>query len=468
MEEKQPPPRRPRSPRAAFSTSDQQGSSAPPARKPPATPPPITFRPPGPTVDRGKSTATDHPTADESTQADGSTPAAPPRKQQPASRRNPANRPPAKRTPSGANTEAPKRTPSGANTEAPKPAPPRSDGGTTAGPAKKAAAAKAVTNPTPAKKTAAAKKANPTKKATPAGSSATSAKKTTPARKAAPLKHALKAAAAEVAPALVEPDMTTVPDEQPTAASSGPDKPADTPATTASASTTTVSEPDEPSKHTPAQRHPIESATHTEAWARLIADPGHSPELLALAAVQTLGPQAQEWAERMRDAYPNATPDGLARLASQQFVRFGTVGSVFGAVAGSYAPLTLLGAAALAHAELSLHVAAAYGVDPADPARAADLLLLTRVHPTREDAEAALVAAREHSYDDSGITDALWRLGRMVAVHAGVWTVLRGVNRLFPGASLLAAVLTSRAAAHTVAARANLFYRQPPGHNDRR
>ena len=201
----------------------------------------------------------------------------------------------------------------------------------------------------------------------------------------------------------------------------------------------------------------------TEAWARLIADPGHSPELLALAAVQTLGPQAQEWADRMRDAYPNASPDGIARLASQQFVRFGTVSSVFAAVAGSYAPLTLLGAAALAHAELSLHVAAAYGLDPTDPARAADLLLLTRVHPTREDAEAALTASREHSYEGSGLTDAAWRLGRMVAVQAGGWMALRAANRFFPGTSLLAAVLTSRAAARTVAARANLFYRAAAG-----
>ncbi|UQU65123.1 hypothetical protein COUCH_01850 [Couchioplanes caeruleus] len=361
-----------------------------------------------------------------------------------------------------------------------------------------------MTNPTPAKKTTAAKKAGPAKKAapeatgptsakatpakvtpagatpakkaTPAGNAAAPAKKATPAKKAAPLKHTLKAAAAEVAPALVEPDMTTVPDEQttpaeqPTAASrelataasrelataTPPASDAPTSASTANASV----ESSAPTPSAPAQSHPVESATHTEAWARLIADPGHSPELLALAAVQTLGPQAQEWADRMRDAYPGATPDGLARLAAQQFVRFGTVGSVFGAVAGSYAPLTLLGAAALAHAELSLHVAAAYGVDPADPARAADLLLLTRVHPTREDAEAALTAAREHSYEGGGgVTDALWRLGRMVAVHAGAWTVLRGLNRFFPGASLLTAVLTSRAAASTVAARATLFYR---------
>ncbi|MFI7596584.1 hypothetical protein [Actinoplanes sp. NPDC049681] len=201
------------------------------------------------------------------------------------------------------------------------------------------------------------------------------------------------------------------------------------------------------------------AAARFEAWVRILADPAHSPELLALAAVQAVGPRAAEWAERTADAYPAATPDAIARLAVQQFTRFGSVNSVFAAVAGSYAPLALLGAAALTQAELALHVAAAYGFDPTDPARAVDLLVLTRVHPGREDAEAALVSAREHGYEGAGLSDAVWRLGRMVTAHAGGWAVLRVVNRFFPASSLLAAVLTSRAAAQTMGARATSFYR---------
>jgi len=85
----------------------------------------------------------------------------------------------------------------------------------------------------------------------------------------------------------------------------------------------------------------------TEAWTKIVADPGHSPELLALAAVQTLGPRAGEWASRTSDAYPTATSAGKARLAIRQLTRFGTLSSVFAAVAGSYAPLALLGTAAV-------------------------------------------------------------------------------------------------------------------------
>ncbi|AGZ46689.1 hypothetical protein AFR_42175 [Actinoplanes friuliensis DSM 7358] len=201
------------------------------------------------------------------------------------------------------------------------------------------------------------------------------------------------------------------------------------------------------------------SGPRTEAWAAIIADPAYAPELLAVAATQTIGPRAKEWARRTRADYPAATPDGLARLAISQFTRFGSVSSVFAAVAGSYAPIALLGAAAFTHAELALHVAAAYGLDPTDRARAADLLLLTRVHPAREDAEAAIATAQEHSYDNTGLTDATWRLGRMLAAQAGGWAAIRLINRFFPGTSLLTATLTSRGAARAMAARATIFYR---------
>jgi hypothetical protein len=182
-------------------------------------------------------------------------------------------------------------------------------------------------------------------------------------------------------------------------------------------------------------------------------------------------------------------------------------------VAGTYAPITLLGTAAITHAELILHLAAAYGLDPTDPRRAADLLLITRVHPTRSDAEAALEAARrdgkaqddkaqddkaqdgkaqdgkaqdgkaqdgeaqadkvqadkvqdseaqdtEWAHEDGGLRAAVWRLGRMVAVQTGGWAALRLVNRYFPGTSLLAAVLTSTASTQAVASRAEAYYRR--------
>ncbi|MFI5493530.1 hypothetical protein [Actinoplanes sp. NPDC051859] len=200
------------------------------------------------------------------------------------------------------------------------------------------------------------------------------------------------------------------------------------------------------------------NAQRTDPWARIAADPGHSPEVLALAAVQTIGPRAAEWADRTRAAYPTADADGLARLAVAQFSRFSSVHSVFAAVAGPYAPFALFGVAALTHAELSLHVAAAYGVDPADSARAVDLLVIAQVHPSRSDAEVA-VAAALHNGRGGGLTDAVWRLGRMLAAQTGGWAALRVANRFLPGASLLGAVLAHRATAQTIGARATHYFR---------
>jgi len=174
---------------------------------------------------------------------------------------------------------------------------------------------------------------------------------------------------------------------------------------------------------------------------------------MMLAAVQAIGPRARDWSRRTRAAYPAASDRALARLAGRQFTRFGSLPSVFRAVAGSYAPITLLGTAAITNAEIVLHVAAAYGLDPTDPQRAADLLVITGVHPTRADAEQAL----ERRGHERGVAS---RLARLVATQTPAWTAVRLANRYFPGTSLLAAALTSTASAQMTAARAEAYYKE--------
>jgi hypothetical protein len=536
MEENEPKQRRPRTSNPAFSTPDQPTPQTKPAKAPPA----VTFRPPA-AEKPSSGTGSGSPTAEPSTQPRQNPAKSTPRRPAPPSRSRaqaaaksqparveaaadapppgdasqpsakPASQPPAKSQPQPA-----KATPAKAQHQPPAKAAPTP---AKAAPVKAASAVDATpTKATPAKrqprKATSPTKAAPTKETTPAKASPTPAPskaaaaqpplkaaqreagppKPAPAKKAA---ATLKAAAAELAPAVVKPDMTTVPDEQP--ATQPPAQPATPESSTPSPgnapsadtelmpvdttdlaavvqekrSTSPAAEPPATAPGQPGAAVPAGptlprgaasvadtlSGVRTEAWAALIADPGHSPELLAVAATQTIGPRAKEWARRTRAAYPGATPDALARLAAEQFTRFGSVSSVFAAVAGSYAPVALLGAAAFTHAELALHVAAAYGLDPTDRERAADLLVLTRVHPLREDAEAALAAAEQHSYEHTGLTDATWRLGRKVAVQAGGWVVVRAVNHFFPGTSLLAATLTSRGAARAMAARATFFYR---------
>jgi hypothetical protein len=291
-----------------------------------------------------------------------------------------------------------------------------------------------------------------------------------PVKKATPAKRAPRKAPAPRAtktppPPAAEPPVSSKPAPSGSAADKAADKIDEPPAAApgqpeavesvpSSVPTPPPALPDRPSVDVPVSR--------TEAWAKIVADPGHSPELLALAAVQTIGPRAREWASRISSAYPTASAAGRARLAARQFTRFGVLSSVFAAQAGSYAPVALLGTTALTHADLVLHIAAAHGFDPMDEQRAVDLLVLTKVHPTRDDALAALRTAKQPAYEeeDGGFTDAAWRLGRLFAAQAGSWAVVRVVNRLLPGTSLLTAVLASRSSAQALSARAHRYYSQ--------
>lgn len=197
--------------------------------------------------------------------------------------------------------------------------------------------------------------------------------------------------------------------------------------------------------------------------ARVLDHPGFAPELLALAAVRALGPGAAEWAARLRNRYPDASADGLARLATRRFVRSAGAGGATAALAGFFAPLAELTSVLWTHANLVLHLAAAYGKDPAHPDRAVELLVLTQVHPDAASAEAALAAAQEAGDPVEGgwprAAEAAWRLAAPLTAQAGGWVALRLVARLLPGAAMLAAALGDAAAADRLAARTVAVYR---------
>ncbi|MEU8011885.1 hypothetical protein AB0B74_05810 [Micromonospora parva] len=201
--------------------------------------------------------------------------------------------------------------------------------------------------------------------------------------------------------------------------------------------------------------------------ARVLDHPGFAPELLALAAVRALGPGAAGWAAGLRARYPDASADGLARLATRRFVRSAGAGGATAALAGFFAPVAELAAVLWTHAELVLHLAAAYGKDPTHPDRAVDLLVLTQVHPDRASAEAAVAAAESAGDPVEGAwpraAEAAWRLAAPLTAQAGGWVALRLVARLLPGAAVLAAALGDAAAADRLAARAVAVYRPGRG-----
>ncbi|MEU5910668.1 hypothetical protein [Micromonospora sp. NPDC047527] len=197
--------------------------------------------------------------------------------------------------------------------------------------------------------------------------------------------------------------------------------------------------------------------------ARVLDHPGFAPELLALAAVRALGPGAAEWAELLRGRYPDAPADGLARLATRRFVGAAAAGGATAALAGIFAPMAELASVLWTQSNLVLHLAAAYGRDPAHPDRAAELLVLTRVHPDPASARAALDAARAADDPVEGAwpraAEAAWRLAAPLTAQAGGWVALRLAARLLPGAAVLAAALGDSAATERLAARAVALYR---------
>ncbi|MFI7077582.1 hypothetical protein ACIBO1_09850 [Micromonospora sp. NPDC049903] len=198
---------------------------------------------------------------------------------------------------------------------------------------------------------------------------------------------------------------------------------------------------------------------------RVLDHPGYAPELLALTAVEALGPGAAAWARRLRQRYPEADGDGLARLAGQRFVRQAGVGGATASLAGAFAPVVELAAVLWTQANLVLHLAAAYGRDPADPERAVELLVLAQVHPDEASARSALAAAR--AADGPGeqpgprAAEAAWRLAAPLAAQAGGWLALRWASRVLPGAALVTAAVGDSAAAQRLASRAVAAYRPP-------
>ncbi|MEO3821152.1 hypothetical protein [Plantactinospora sp. B24E8] len=211
-----------------------------------------------------------------------------------------------------------------------------------------------------------------------------------------------------------------------------------------------------------------ESGPRPSAARWILDHPGYAPELLALAAVQALGPEAAAWAARLRATYPAATPAGLARLATRRYVRFSTVGAALSVGTGVLAPVAELVTLVWSQTELVLRLAAAYGHDPTGPDRAADLLVLTRIHPDRPSALAALAAAervgnRHHVEPTTNpadrMTQAAWRLGAPTLARTTGWLAVRLVTRRLPGATALAAGLAGATATERLAARATTLYR---------
>ncbi len=231
-----------------------------------------------------------------------------------------------------------------------------------------------------------------------------------------------------------------------------------------------------PASPTPDLPPPDPATDATEAppatlWDRMRRDPQYAPEHLALEAVRRLGPEAAAWIRQAHAEQPNATTEALAEQAVRRFVNRARLSGAVSGAAGLPGAVIDVGVLAWTQARMVLHVAAAYGVDPTHPDRAADLLILQKVHKVASGARLALgvAAGRERAEalfgggERAPLGRAMLRLGVRLAQMAGVRAAKRAFAKVIPGAAIVLGTWVNSSATQNLADRSHTLYRHYGG-----
>ena len=124
-------------------------------------------------------------------------------------------------------------------------------------------------------------------------------------------------------------------------------------------------------------------------WDRLRTDPARAPEYIALAASERHAPAAAAWLDERRRMYAHS-PHDLAQMAKRKHAALARFGGAATGIGGIATAIPDLAAAAWIQSRLVFFIAAAYGYDPYDPMRPAELLVIRGLYPTPQDARRAL------------------------------------------------------------------------------
>ena len=127
-------------------------------------------------------------------------------------------------------------------------------------------------------------------------------------------------------------------------------------------------------------------------WERLRSDPARAPEHVALAAAERHAPAAAAWVEERRRMYSHS-PAELAQMAKRRHAALSRFGGAATGVGGIVTAIPDLAAAAWIQSRMVFFIAAAYGYDPFDPMRPAELLVIRGLYPTPQEARQALDGA---------------------------------------------------------------------------
>ena len=120
------------------------------------------------------------------------------------------------------------------------------------------------------------------------------------------------------------------------------------------------------------------------------ADPARAPEYIALAAAERHAPAAAAWVEERKRACTRNSPAELAQMAKRRHAALARFGGAATGVGGIVTAIPDLAAAAWIQSRLVFFIAAAYGYDPYDPMRPAELLVIRGLYPDPQTARRAL------------------------------------------------------------------------------
>ncbi len=194
-------------------------------------------------------------------------------------------------------------------------------------------------------------------------------------------------------------------------------------------------------------------------WERLRTDPAHAPETLALAAAEHHAPAAAAWAQSRRARYAHG-PAELAVMAKRRHATLARFGGAATGVGGILTVLPDLVAAAWIQSRMVFFIAAAYGYDPHDRMRPAELLVLQGLFSDPESARRALDGVGT-SLAESFVGSRLQRdeaLASRLAKMVGGRVAKRFAGRLIPFAAIAFNAIGNERATRALADRAIAFY----------
>jgi hypothetical protein len=196
---------------------------------------------------------------------------------------------------------------------------------------------------------------------------------------------------------------------------------------------------------------------------RLRDDPVRAPEHIALAAADTFGPPAARWAEQARRA-GRYHPHTLGEMARK---RHSTIAGMTGAATGFGGLVTMvpdLISLAWLQARMVFYVAGAFGWNPNDPMRPAELLALTDLYSDPAGARAALDgvgrSVAEHYIGSKLQRDEAMATKLIVMVGKKGGKSIAG--RMIPGFAIAFNAVSNRRETNKLGRRAIAFYSQRP------